>query len=400
MNRKYNQTLDLTHPELAAQWHPTKNGALTPEMVTCGSNKKVWWLTPYDDPESGKHYDFEWKASVLDRARGAGCPFLTGNRVWPGYNDLATKCPDIASQWHPSLNGDLKPQDVTYGSKKKVWWRRSYDDPNTGKHFNFDWQASPNARVCGNGCPFLVGKAVFAGYNDLESKYPDVASQWHPTKNGGVLPSDVSYASNKRYWWKEVYEDPTLGRFEFEWQAKVVNRTLLGEKCPFPGNDKVWVGYNDLQTRFPEIAAEWHPTKNGRITPQDVVYGSPKNVWWKKSYDDSNTGKHFDFEWRAPINIRTGMGTNDGHQAACPFLAPNPKVWVGYNDLETCYPEIAAEWNHEKNRKRTPAFVYCWSMKKVWWKCSKCGCEWYAPVKGRAVDGAGCPACRKTTFYV
>jgi DNA-directed RNA polymerase subunit RPC12/RpoP len=226
-----------------------------------------------------------------------------------------------------------------------------------------------------------------------------VASQWHPTKNGVVLPSEVSYASNKKTWWIQPYDDPILGHFDFEWEAKIVNRTLLDEKCPFIGNAKVWSGYNDLQTRFPEIAADWHPTKNGNLTPQDVVYGSSKNVWWMKSYDDPNTGKHFDFEWRAPINIRTGAGTNDGHQTGCPFLILNPKVWAGFNDLESRCPEIAKEWDIEKNRNRTPNSVHYGTTRKVWWKCSKCGREWYTSVRSRTLDEVGCPECRKSRNY-
>lgn len=390
------KTLDLVYPELAKQWHPTKNGDLRASMVTFGSNKKVWWYFPYDDPKTGKHFDFEWKATVLDRTKGAGCPFLTGNAVWPGFNDLKTKRPDLAAQWHPTKNGSLEPNNITYGSKKKVWWHLRYDDPETGKNFVFEWQASLNARVCGNGCPFLTGQAVWKEYNDLETRYPDIAKQWHPTKNGNIHPSDISYASNKKYWWTDTHIDHVLGPIKFEWEAKVVNRTLLGEGCPFIGNDRVWVGYNDLESQYPNIAAEWHPTKNGTLTPKDVVYGSQKRVWWCIPYDDPETGRHFDFEWRAPINIRTGVGTNDGHQTGCPYLAPNPKVWKGYNDLESCCPDIAVEWNQTKNRKHSPDGVYKHSTKKVWWKCAKCGHEWYAPVKGRVIDGSGCPVCRKT----
>ena len=75
-------------------------------------------------------------------------------------------------------------------------------------------------------------------------------------------------------------------------------------------------------------------------------------------YVDPSTGKEFAFEWKAPINIRTGVGTNDGHRAGCPYLAPNPKVWTGFNDLATWYPEIAAEFHPAKNRKKTAADVY------------------------------------------
>ena len=66
-----------TYPELAKEWHPTKNGSLNPCDVTYGSEKKVWWYLPYDDPKTGKHYDFEWKAIIYARTSGAGCPFLS-----------------------------------------------------------------------------------------------------------------------------------------------------------------------------------------------------------------------------------------------------------------------------------------------------------------------------------
>ena len=61
--------LATLYPELAKEWHPTKNGVLTPNNIACGSNKKVWWLLLYDDPETGKHFDFEWEASIGNRIK-------------------------------------------------------------------------------------------------------------------------------------------------------------------------------------------------------------------------------------------------------------------------------------------------------------------------------------------
>jgi len=37
------------------------------------------------------------------------------------YN-LKAFYPDVAKEWHPTKNGDLKPEHFTRGSKKKVWW--------------------------------------------------------------------------------------------------------------------------------------------------------------------------------------------------------------------------------------------------------------------------------------
>lgn len=178
--------LASNYPELAKQWHPTRNGDLKPSDVTCGKNKKVFWYLPYDDPETGKHFDFEWEAWIRDRTRGAKCPYFTGNAVWTGYNDFATKHPELAKQWHPTKNENLKPTEIACNRHEAVWWLYPYDDPITGKHFDFEWRVSPNARITNSGCPFLTGKDVWKGFNDLESRYPEIAKQWHPTKNQGV----------------------------------------------------------------------------------------------------------------------------------------------------------------------------------------------------------------------
>ncbi len=52
--------LATLYPKLAKEWHPSKNGDLTPESVLPNSNKKVWWLLPYDDPITGKHGCFSF----------------------------------------------------------------------------------------------------------------------------------------------------------------------------------------------------------------------------------------------------------------------------------------------------------------------------------------------------
>lgn len=106
--------LASTEPALAAQWDREKNGALTPESVSAGSNRVVWWKC------SRGH---EWQAHIRSRTGSdSGCPYCTGKKVLEGFNDLAAVYPTIANQWHPTLNGDLKPTEVTAGCNRKVWW--------------------------------------------------------------------------------------------------------------------------------------------------------------------------------------------------------------------------------------------------------------------------------------
>ena len=107
-------SLASLHPDIAAQWHPTKNDDLTPDQVVAGSHKKAWWICD-------KGPDHEWPAPPVDRIAGHGCPMCDGKSV-SVTNSLATLYPTIAAQWHPTKNGDLTPDQVIASSGKKAWW--------------------------------------------------------------------------------------------------------------------------------------------------------------------------------------------------------------------------------------------------------------------------------------
>ncbi|SCY24250.1 Probable Zinc-ribbon domain-containing protein [Lachnospiraceae bacterium XPB1003] len=386
------KTLKDKYPELAKEWHPTKNGNLKPSDVTPSSNIKIWWLFPYDDPRTGKHYEFEWQATVRKRVQGTGCPYIqkTCHTLWRGFNDLETLYPELANQWHPSKNGILLPKDVTSGSRKKVWWKYPYDDPVTGKHFDFEWEAIIRDRVRHPSCPYLVSSsyAVWRGFNDLATTNPELAKEWHPTKNSPLRPEDVRSGSRKKVWWLYPYDDLRTGKhFDFEWQAEINNRANGNAGCPYLASSghAIWKGFNDLATTNPKLAKEWHPTKNGSLRPQDVSAGSNKKVWWLYPYDDPRTGKHFDFEWQAVINNRANSN------AGCPYLSVSPQaIMPGFNDLESTHPELMCEWDYEKN-EITPDKISFGSEKKVFWK-GKCGHNYKQSVLNH-VNGCGCPYC-------
>ncbi len=107
------RSLAETHRALCKQWHPTKNGSPSPGSVTAGSSKKVWWIC-----DKGH----EWEAVIYQRATmETGCPYCTRRKASPETSLEATH-PQIAAEWHPTKNGELRPEDVTKGSSKTVWW--------------------------------------------------------------------------------------------------------------------------------------------------------------------------------------------------------------------------------------------------------------------------------------
>lgn len=134
----------------------------------------------------------------------------------PGVNDLETRFPEIAEEWHPTKNGDLLPSQITAHSAKEIWWLYKCGHENKQK---------PDTRISmSSGCPYCNGQKVLAGFNDLETKYPDIASEWHPTKNGDLLPNEVTAYNLKKVWW--------LYACGHEKEQIINNRTKLGVGCP------------------------------------------------------------------------------------------------------------------------------------------------------------------------
>jgi hypothetical protein len=288
---KPGQSLAEKRPDLAAQWHPTRNGDLTPDQVVAGTGKKLWWKC-----DAGP--DHEWQGPPKDRL-SRGCPFCRGRRV-SVTNSLATLRPDLAAQWHPTLNGDLTPDQVVAGSTAKVWWRCDVGDEH-------EWQASLTNRTRGRNCPFCRGFRASVT-NSLATLRPDLAAQWHPTLNGDLTPDQVVAGTNKKHWWK-CPEGP-----DHEWQANGNSRVNGGNGCPFCAG--LYASTTNSVASVPQLAAQWHPTKNGDLRPEDVVVGTARKLWWK-----CDGGP--DHEWQAT-----------GHDRAAGRGCPACSV-PGYNPTKT-----------------------------------------------------------------
>ena len=274
------------YQELTAQWHPTRNGTLTPEQVTAGSHKKVWWRC------SAGH---EWQAEIKSRTNGSGCPYCTNRALLRQGNDLATTHPMLAAQWHAERNVGLTPADVVAGSKRRVWWQCEKGHV---------WRTSVALRAArGCGCPVCAGKKVCAGENDLGTVFPALAAQWDPEKNGAVTPMDVTAYSNRRAWWR-----CSRGH---SFAAAISARATRHSDCPYCTGRKPLAGFNDLATVQPQIAAQWHPTLNGALTPEQVTVGSHKMVWWQCA--DGHV-------WKSVVFSRAGK-----NKCGCPVCAGRVK---------------------------------------------------------------------------
>lgn len=347
-----NNSLSAMRPALVGEWSE-KNLPLTPDKITYGSNKSVWWKGACGH---------EWLSSVKARSSGENCPICSGARVVSGINDLASLKPEIAAQW--SEKNKLKPSEVSIGSHKKVLWKCK---------LGHEWEAPVKSRTINKtGCPYCSHNKVLAGFNDLATAFPEVAAEWSD-KNLPLLPSQVTAFANKKIWWK----CRDCGN---EWYTLISTRSG-GSKCPYCSGYTLLKGFNDFATTHPQLAKEWSQ-RNLPLTPDQVNAKSRKNVWWKC--------KTCGNEWKTVINARV-KGT------VCPVCADRA-ILVGFNDLATTDKGLLSEWDYEKNRF-LPTGISGKSAKRAWWKCPH-GHAYSLKISDRTVLHKGCTVCEKEYLSV
>lgn len=271
-NRQRKAPFSETHPEVAVEWLYEKNCGFGPEDFTYGSKVNAFWRCS----RNKKHI---WRTQVLKRcAEGRGCPHCKGTFIEhlpvPPERSLLRACPKIAKELHPKKNGVLTAADLLRGSGRIVWWKC----PN-----GHSWQSKVTQRTKeGVTCPKC--KRI-----DLR-KYPDVLKYFDHKRNEGVDPHAM-YASYP-VWWR-CPKGP-----DHAWFKDFRNRDSIAKPfCPFCRHKMVSVT-NSLLTLFPQLAKEWHDTKNGDLKPSDFTTKSMEHVWWR-------CRKNKKHEWPAAIHNRT-----------------------------------------------------------------------------------------------
>lgn len=251
--------------ELMKEWDWAKNDSLgfNPHKLKSRSNKKVWW-------KCGAGHG--WNMPIYDRTMGRRCPYCARLKVLPGDNDLATTHPHLAKEWDFIENDPLTPNDVTSISIKRVGW--------ICNKCGHKWKTKIRYRtINGTGCAECAKArrgATRVATNvkqsgSLAEKRPDLLKDWDYEINL-ISPDAVTLHSNKVAYWK-------CHKCGYNWQSKICDY-VNSRGCPCCKRSRVVSGVNDLATTHPELAKEWHPQKNGALTPQDVLSGSGKKVWW------------------------------------------------------------------------------------------------------------------------
>ncbi len=494
---------------LMSEWDHDKNGAigLVPEKLTQKSNKKAWWKCSLGH---------SWEMEIYRRTDGRNCPYCRNKRVLVGYNDLKTLFPRIAEEWHSEKNAEINILDFVIGSAQEVWWKCS--------SCSHEWRARIRSRTKrGSGCPKCANGKRGDTRRETNLKNgtalsdPKLLREWDYEKNANGPDKYLAGSGDSVYWVCSVCKH--------RWKAKIANRAILGRNCPCCANKVVVMGKNDLATTHPNLAKEWHPTKNGNLTPLQVVAGSARKIWWrcpvgheyyasllhrahgtncpvcnsgrqtsfaeqavfyyiKQVFPDaknrvlgligrrmeldiyipslktaieydgefwhkgedlererfkyqecqrhgiklhriregglSNVPDIADYEWhKANLGDKSELSMMIRH--LLDRLDPRSNFWTRKRvcfhspvdvdvkrdefeirqymqnlkgeSLADLYPILSEEWNYEKNGTLTPKMFKSGSTQKVWWRCRECGYEWEAGIYHRAKGKTGCPIC-------
>lgn len=262
---------------------------------------------------------------------------MTEKRASPSLSDSH---PEIAAQadgWDAT--------SITSGSNQRVNWICQR---------NHRWEAKVINRTAGNtGCPYCAGKKILAGFNDLATLFPDIASEAEDFD-----PRTIGKGSTKKLTWKCA-----KGHL---YQASPNSRTNRKSGCSVCDGKKVLIGFNDFESQFPKLATEADGWK-----PSEFTSGSGKKMPWRCSQGHT---------WSATIVDRTTK--NYG----CPYCT-NYTVLSGFNDLKTTHPELANQANGWD-----PKTIMASNSHNYEWLCSE-GHSWFATPLNRSFNESGCPSC-------
>lgn len=417
--------LKVVQPHLMIEWHPIKNENMDPSTLSPVSGKKVWWKC--------KECNHEWKASIDNRKKGRGCSkcnigqstsfpeqclFYYLSKVFlncknrhvlytqenkPIEIDIYIPKLNLAIEYDgyyyhknrmkqdEEKNCKLKEMGIGFirirennGANKRLPIIKKYGSVeiqcNSEKEEDILEAIKKILEVSGMDLDASLLRKMdinihkdrmiiysLAKKNEKERSlaflHPTLAKEWHVEKNMELTAWNVLPGSSKRVFW-------ICNSCSKEWEA-IINKRVNGQTCPYCAGKKAGP-VRSLQSECSNMAAMWHPTKNGALTTKDVLPGSKIEAWWLCS--------KCNMEWEEPVYRRTS-------RKGCPYCNGKRVYWG--NCLATIKPDIAKMWHPTKNINLTPFNVTSSSGKMVWWLC-ECGKEYEKPIHRMKKNGCWC----------
>lgn len=301
-------------------------------------------------------------------------------------NSIASKRPDLLDEWDWEKNGELglDPHVVAATSGAQTWWKcknapHSYHVMTRNKTYN------------NQGCPVCAGKQIIVGLNDFAHLEPDLAAEWDYELNDR-LPTEFSCGSHYRAHW-------ICSTHGVKWSAEIKSRVTFKSGCSKCKSERITLnnskpkhGGGYLADEYPEIAAEWFQELNGKWTPYNVASKSGRAFYFKCPACDN--------VYKSYVCNRTNLGEGciKCGRARTGDINATPTEGKSLADV---YPEIASQWDYDRNGDITPKDIKPYSGRKYHWVGTLCHHTWTRNASSEVLYHGNCPVCargRTTSF--
>ena len=401
-------------------WDYSENSkiGLNPKDIPVNSCKIAFWKC-----KNGH----SWKEEIgIVYRRKTKCFYCSGRFVWPGENDLQTLYPELATEWDYDKNG-VTPDNVSPRDTNAYWWKCKNGHPS--------FRRTVEHRVSRHDtCPYCSGRKVIEGVNDLQTLYPNIASEWDYERNKGTLPSNVSPDSWKSFSWicpkghhykKKVYLrthstsaiDCTIctksHSTSFPEQAvfyyakkffpdaingyKGLSKTRL-ELDIFIPSWKLGIEYDGKYSHSSQDAKEREQRKykickakgirlirirEGEQGTDDVQ--AADDVFFVKKRPNDLEMNAFLIFFFTQITVLSNVSYSLSQMAKLIDIRRDRPIILDYLiDIEhsfgMIYPELAKNWDYDSNKNLTPFMLPPGSNFPATFKCERCGKRWSAAI--------------------
>ena len=357
--------LVLNYPEIAEWWDHEKNYPNKPEEFTLFSPFGAWFKCPKCSGTSKMRIcDAMRKDNVENIPNVFRCSYCLDIKTLSGYNDLRTTNPELAMEW--SDNNKLESNQV----RKQQYLYPLWICPIC----KGEYRAKLSEREVGDdSCPYCSARKTLSGYNDLRTTNPELAMEW--SDNNKLESNQV----RKQQYLYPLWICPIC---KGEYRAKLSEREVGDDSCPYCSARKTLSGYNDLRTTNPELAREWsdnNELKSNQVRKQQSTY----TLWICPTCKG---------EYRAKLSERE-VGDD-----ACPYCS-NKRILSGYNSIDVKHPDLMNQWLELENILigASPSMIMDTSDIKVWWKCELCNEKYMMSIRNRVMkkkrNHNPCPKC-------
>jgi hypothetical protein len=371
--------LEDSYSEILSTFDSEMNDGVEARKLFSRSPGEYWWKC------SESSFAHSYKSSVKARIANRRCPYCSGTKILPGFNDWKTlyevELMDLLWDYKKNVDSNgypIEPENLGVDDREMRYWKCLKGDHERVISISSaiqGWRLGKTCRTC-------AGFRAVSGVSDIPAMFPELLTRLNPSLHHDGDLNGVHPGSELEFNW--VCEN------NHEWRRSI-REEIRAKGCSKCIGKQVWEGHTDIASQHPRLASEFASdlnldTDGIPLLPSNVHQGSNTAFWWR-----CVEHQHI---WRTSVQKRTLDKTN------CPFCSDR-RVWPGYNDLWTKRPDLVSEINFDRHPHLEPRKLLWVSHQVINWICTQTH-EWSAQLVNRTSNGSrsptGCPDCAAYGF--